>query len=425
MTKKKMIFAAAASTVTAYCSTVVHAQALNNFTPGNIVVLVGSSESEDLGTVAASLAEYNLSGGLIGTIAIPSTAGSNPLTLDNAAISTHEGVLTESENGQYLTFGGYNLGAGATVFNSSAGITGTVGIIGQLASSLNTSTNVPIGGEALRSATTIDGNEFYIGEAHAANASLQGGINYVSGVGAGATTTILGPSTLDARSVFVVGGSNPSTAVLNVGDGSSSFNKTFGTIANTTNAGHGVYQITASAGGLPNASNTTLSGHQITGDSTDGSDLFYDVEPGNSNSYNGYNTLYVVGTNEDEGQIEKYTYNGTQFVPVNTVANSVYSYVESAGDNTVIGVTAQLDPVTGNMDVFYTESNGVYELTTPDNSTAGFSAAENSSSYGATPLISAPSDGAFYGVANAVPEPTALSLLGLGAGSLLGRRRRR
>ncbi len=391
-----------------------YSQAISTFTYGDLVVLQGV-QTTGTGTVAAYLDEYSPYG-LEGQVAIPTNASgsNNPLTLNNATSASHEGILTLSENQQYLTFAGYNTGTGSTNFSGLA--SGTIGIVNFNTSTLSTSTVIPSGGENVRAATTIDGKEFYVSVAHGTVAGGPGGLNYVSGSGPTATNTVLG-GLLDSRSVQILGGSNPSTAVLSAGTGSSSFNiSSFSQPASAN--GHGVFALTGPTGGLPTSS-TGLTGADIIGDATDGSDIVYDTEPGNSNSYHGYNTMYVAGnTSANEGYIEKFSYNGSGFAPVSLV--ETYGSTTPATAINPIGITVQHDSITGNTDVFYTETTGIYELNTLDNSTSGFLSSTS------TVFATAPAGSAFYGIANApVPEPTTLGILAVGAVGMLGRRKRR
>jgi hypothetical protein len=381
------------------------AQALTNFTPGDLVVLQGgdsvNTQTVDTGTVPAYLDEYSITGTLEGQVPISDT-GANALTLDNIGSFNHEGVLTLSENHQLLTFEGYNGAAGTTTASNYA--TGTIGTIGNSTSTLNTTTTFADDNQTVRAATTIDGNEFWVALAHGLTTSA-GGLNYISGTGPTASQTVLG-GLLDARSTVILGGSNLSTAVLVSGSGSSSFEGFGGT-------GHGVFGLTGSSGPPTTSS---ISGSQINNDASDGSDMVFTNEPGDSNSYHGYNTMYLSGnTSAVAGFVEKYSYNGTVFAADGPV-------VDTVGSVDPIGITTMIDPSTGNVDVFYTEPTGIYELTAPDNSTETFNAAA------ATLVVANPTGAAFYGIANApvaVPEPASISLLALGGSALLMRKRRR
>jgi hypothetical protein len=381
---------------------------LTSFTPGDLVVLDGTSQAEDTGTVPAVLLEYTPSGTLVGQLTVPSTTSgtTNALTLDNASAASHEGVLTLSENGQWLTFAGYDAPAGSTAATNDG--TGTIAEINLFAPTLSVNTTTTIANETgasgtnVRAATTIDGNEFWVAQSHASASPNPGGLTYISGTGASATPTSLG-DTLDPRDLAILGGSNPSTGVLVAGSGSSSFDGFGG-------SGHGVYGLTGSGGGVPTT--TPISGTQINSDATDGSGLIFTNEPGDANSYHGYNTLFVAGnTSAVNGFIEKYEYNGTQFLAVGSI-------VDTTGTVDPVGLTTQLDPTTGNVDIFYTEPNGIYELNTPNVATSGFISSTS------TLVVSAPSDSAFYGIAN-VPEPTTVGLVAVSAVGLLARRRSR
>jgi hypothetical protein len=381
------------------------------FTPGDIVVVQGgdavNTQTNDTGTVPGYLDEYTPTGTLVGQVALPTaTSGSNnPLSIINANGFEHEGLLTLSESGSLLSFAGYDGAPGTTAFSS---YNGTVGTIGNSTSTLNTSTTLATGGQSVRAATTIDGNEFYVALSHGSATGGPGGLNYISGSGASATDTNLG-GTLDPRSVVILGGASPSTGVLVSGSGSSSFSGFGGT-------GHSTYGLTGSGGGLPTA--TPISGSQIAADASDGSDVIFDNEPGNTHSYHGYNTMYLSGnTSATTGFVEKYTYNGTNF----TIDGSTV-LTTTTDDQDPVGITVQKDASTGNIDVFYTLLGGIYELNTPDNSTSGFSSTTSSL------IVASPTGSDFYGIANApvaVPEPASISLIAIGAGGLLARRRRK
>ena len=83
---------------------------LTNFTPGDLVVLRGGdsansnglSQPDGSGEVPVYLDEYTTSGTYVGTVAVPN------MTLPGQGVSSHEGGLNLTTNGQYLTFGGYD-----------------------------------------------------------------------------------------------------------------------------------------------------------------------------------------------------------------------------------------------------------------------------------------------------------------------------
>jgi hypothetical protein len=368
--QKAMALAAIAALGT--CSTVRADTAASSFTPGDIVVLRGGDSTNpndgSTTTVGAYLDEYTPAGAYVGTIDIPqSTNGSNNALTLTAGGGTHEGLLTLSQNGNWLTFTGYDAPPTPIVNGIStvgANISNvTIGEISQSAASLNTSTLSTV--YTSRAAVTVDGNEFY--------ATGKSTLQYITGIGASATVTQLS-STLDGRGI-----QTSANNTLIEGTGSSSF----GT--------HGVYQVGAT-GTLPTSPSPGVS--LLTGSSAQsGTDFMFANEPGDSltsNLYLGqYNVLYTVGGASGSATINKYEFNGSTFNLLNSLAPV------NGGSDVLIGVT---DIVSGkNVDVYYTDQSGIYELVDSNNADTTLANSGNL-------LVSAPANEGFFGIALA---PTA------------------
>jgi fibronectin-binding autotransporter adhesin len=368
--RKRALVAAAVATLSAYSTINFYSTAradtlISSFTPGDLVVLRGGDATNQAGgateTIGAYLDEYTPDGVYQGTIDMPQSAvgSNNPLTITNGP-GNHEGILTLSANGNWLTFGGYD--TAPTTDPSGAGISNiTLGEISQNASTLNTSTlESPA---TVRASVTVDGNEFWV--------SNSPGLQYINGTGSNATDTTLS-QLYNTRALQTV------NSTLITGSGSSSL----GT--------HGVWQL-GSSGSLPTGgtpSKTLLT----SGIQQDGTDFVFADEPGDSLSsslYEGmYNVLYSVGGASGSSTINKYEYNGSAFVLLNSETPV------AGGGDILIGVT---DIVSGgNVNLFYTDNSGIYRIVDANNAD---SALPNDGS-----LLngdSAPSNEFFYGIAQA------------------------
>src|SRR5579872_7226359 len=147
--RKRALAIAALAALGAYSTPDIDSMAradtlISSFTPGDLVVLRGGDAANPTtagtATVGAYLDEYTPGGVYVGTIDVPQSASgsNNPLTITNGA-GSHEGILTLSANGNWLTFGGYETApttdlSGANISND------TIAEISQNASTLNTST---------------------------------------------------------------------------------------------------------------------------------------------------------------------------------------------------------------------------------------------------------------------------------------------
>jgi len=434
--KKSALLMAAAVVSTG----VVHADTLiSSFTPGDLVVLRGGDstvqQTSTKEQVAVYLDEFTLGGAYVGTIDVPSTGGS-ALTIPSVSDFQHQGVLNLSGNGQYLTFAGYQVAAGSADANQQSGADqAVIGEIGSTAASLTTNTVVNSYGTGsngttpassgsanpyIRGAYTDNGTNFYtfgkfpIGVQNGNNstgATLNGGLAYVAGTGPTATTTTV-EGYADWRDVIAVNGQ------LYGGTGG----------APTSISGtHGVFQIgtgepTTNQGNL--GTETTVVNQLISnysGGASASAIALLDL-PGNPNSVNGVNTLYSIGDQYTPAGIIKYSYEGPS---VGWVADDANVGLNANGVQNPTGLVAYVDP-SGANNVFLavTGTNGIYTYV----DTSGATGAIPSNAFSL--VDTAPAGEDFYGAALApgttsVPEPTALSLLTVGAAGLLRRRGRR
>ncbi len=375
---------------------------LTAFTPGDLVVMRGgdSNFSNTTGTgdangeVNAYLDEYTTSGSYVGTLSVGSG-----LTLPGFKADSHEGELNLSVDGHFLTFGGYTNAAGAAPRLTDGTQTESIGIVGNSASSLNTSTliNPADGtGQFIRSVATVDGTSLYV-----AGKNPNSGLKLVTGIGPGRTVSTL-QGTTDWRALEIY------NSTLYGGTGSSSV----GT--------HGAYQIGATAT-LPatsaDATNNLLTNYA---GGQSGSNLALvntQTSDAGAMSQNGFNTLYTIG-DQVEGSIVKYYFDGTMWQH----ADFEVAFASPNLDDPT-GIVAYPDATNPAwIDLFVSGQEGIYSyIDKSGDPLAALSANQF------TLLAGAPTDGAFYGLALApsavVPEPTSLGLLAVGAVAMMRRRR--
>lgn len=172
------------------------------FTTGNIVTLrVGEVGGDVLTTGSAPvfIDEYTTNGVFVQSVPLPfKTNGSNKKFSVNG-MSTTEGFLNLSPDGQYLTFGGYDAipGVASISTTSSAAYNRVVARVTQNGT-INTSTTITDGFSAgsIRSAATVDGSAFWTG-----GAGTGGGTRYVT-LG-GTTSTLVSAAPTNTRGTAI------------------------------------------------------------------------------------------------------------------------------------------------------------------------------------------------------------------------------
>jgi hypothetical protein len=394
---------------------------ISSLTSNDFVVLRGGDSSTPDTTLTATqvpiyLDEYTPAGVLVGSIAVPNT-GSSALTLPGTGDNQHDGVLSLTGNGQYLAFAGYQRnegGADAFAGNASGGYAQPViGVIGSAATSLTTNTIVQSYGAFagynssnpyIRGAYSLDGTSgFYtFGKYPASNATADGGLSYVTGTGPTATTSYIEPFA-DWRDITVANGQ------LYGGTGSSS---------SSVSGNHGVFQIGT---GTPTAATAKTSNIELGSENDSASALqLLDIPTTDAaaHSYNGEDVVYTIG-DQNSPSISKYYYNGTSWV------NSTVDLPLVNGIINPTGLIAIPDPgAPSSVDIVVTGTNGFETFVDTSGDPAAAIVTDD------TNYVPAPVNEQFFGAAPApgstavqVPEPASLTLLGLGAVSLLARRR--
>ncbi len=172
------------------------------FTTGNIVTLRVGEIGGDLlttGSAPVFIDEYTTNGVFVQSVPLPfRTNGSNKKFSVNG-MSTTEGFLNLSPDGQYLTFGGYDAipGVAGISTTSSVAYNRVVARVTQNGT-INTTTSMTDGFSAgsIRSAATVDGNSFWAG-----GAGTGGGTRYVT-LG-GTTSTLVSAAPTNTRGTAI------------------------------------------------------------------------------------------------------------------------------------------------------------------------------------------------------------------------------
>jgi hypothetical protein len=178
----------------------------SSFTPGDVVVYRVGTGSGGLSGSAfpVFLDEYEPSGKLVESLALPtSTSGSNkPLLASGSA--TSEGLLTLSANDEYLMMTGYDTSVGTSKLSEtlSASVPRTVGRVSG-AHEINTSTALTDfgNGNNPRGATSSDGTHIWVS---GAGKSTAGGVHFTT-LGS-STSTLMSSSDTNARAVAIFDG---------------------------------------------------------------------------------------------------------------------------------------------------------------------------------------------------------------------------
>jgi hypothetical protein len=172
------------------------------FTTGNIVTLRVGEIGGDLlttGSAPVFIDEYTTNGVFVQSVPLPfKTNGSNKKFSVNG-MSTTEGFLNLSPDGQYLTFGGYDAIPGVTGISTTAtaSYNRVVARVTQNGT-INTTTAITDGFSAgsIRSAATVDGTSFWTG-----GAGTGGGTRYVT-LG-GTTSTLVSAAPTNTRGTAI------------------------------------------------------------------------------------------------------------------------------------------------------------------------------------------------------------------------------
>jgi Dockerin type I domain len=335
-------------------TTVAAGADLTSFTAGDLVVLRGGDadhpqQTFSFGEVPVYLDEYSVTvsasgaaASLVGSYPIPS----NVLTLPGIGTSSHEGRLNLSGDGQYLDFAGYQQAADPNNARVTDGTGNSsyyqIGQVSYNGSFVHTALDVNVATpQFVRAVYSNDGGEAWVGSKFILPGAfkIRGGLEYVSGLGTAAATTVELQGTTDWRDVQIIGGQ------LYGGTGSSSV----GT--------HGFYAIGSGAPTDPQPTNTLL------GPNSDNSVSGFTMAtllgtPPINGAAGSPNTVYVVGDPSGNPYLGKmYSSGGT---PLATNGLSFASRVPIA-DFTPEGVVSKVDPTNPAwIDLYIQASDGVY-----------------------------------------------------------------
>jgi hypothetical protein len=394
----RTLIAAASAVSMAALATFAQGATLTSFTPGDLVIYRVGDGSAALtsASTAVFLDEYTPTGTLVGSLPMPTAASGTNNPLSSSGTATSEGLLTLSTNGAQLMVTGYAAAPGVASIagTSTTTTTPTLRDIGEVDASTNintSTTTTSFSGNNIRSATSIDGSTIW-----AAGAATGVVSTSLGGSGAG---TVDSTTLTNIRQINIFGGQ----LLISTGSGSTFRLGAVGT-GTSTATGQTVVQLP----GVPVGSNATTP--------LDSPYSYYLTQLNSSST--GPDTLYIADdtlTNSGAaGEILKYS-----LVAGTWTANGAIAAGAVRG---LTGVT-----VGGVVDLFATTGGGTSAGGGTLYGVVDSSGFDSTLTATATSLATAATDESFRGVAfapTAVPEPAALSLLALGATSLLGRRRR-
>lgn len=262
------------------------------FTAGDIVVLrLGTGTGALSGAATAVfLDEYNGSGTIVQSIALPTAVNGNNRILTESGSATSEGALTLSADGRYLTLVGYDAAPGTASVTGTASST-TNRIVGRVdaAGTVDTSTriNSAYTGNNIRSAVTNDGSGFWVA------GPTSTGLSYVAFGSTGASTTLNG---LNSR-------------VVNI------FN---GQLYTSSQSGSNVGVNTVGTG-LPTSTNQTVT-PLIPGLTSANSNAYAYVLLDRNAGVAGLDTLYIA---DQSSGLLKYSFDGTNWTARGSIAGTL------------------------------------------------------------------------------------------------------
>jgi hypothetical protein len=353
------------------------------FTNGDVVVYrVGSGGTDALVNTGSPvyLDEYGPGGGLIQSIAMPTTASGPNKPLIASGTAASEGLLTCSADGRYLLLTGYGTTTGGTVSLASTGSAVVNRVVGRVDSSGAIDTTTALTDFAdinnPRSATSTNGTDLWVSGA-------SGGVRYTT---LGSTTsTQLSMGASNVRQVEIYGGQ---------------------LYASTSSASRYVLTVGSGTPEVPGQSLTALS--PLTGLTSPDAFVLLDMD-----GTPGLDTLYVA---DDAGGIFKFCLVDGAWKAEGSKGN---------GNNTYRGLTAAVD---GPDVTLYTTrkggsgATGGGELVSLVDSSGFDGSITLSGSF--VLLATADTNESFRGVAMAPsPEPCSLALLMAGGAAVLARRR--
>lgn len=399
------------------------------FTAGNLVVVtVGGSASINLAQTV-TLNEYNISGPTFPATAIPHVMpSSGSLSFSLSGANDHDGLLRLSENGQYLTIGGYRADAGALDprLSTAAQVNRVIGVIdGNWNIDTSTALTDAYDNTTIRAVSATSTLSFYTFGAgnyvdlNTGNtiSTISGGLRYVDHVGSTVSTNLSQTQALNAtlqpddiRGGLIAG----NQVYITTGSGSSYPEK-------------GAYKTHTA---LPTSGAQAMDGVMTSSDT--------DVTHTGSDDTNvpksdmvlldlnlnipGYDTAYTTG-----GKKEYEKWSLVEETPGHydwqrtSLKTSATAKDINALDATISGFTNAGVPI---VDLFAATESGVYKIT--DNT--GYNSVFNTA-FGSTSLVPTPASGNLRGIVilgavHVVPEPVELSIAGV-AGAIAFLRRRR
>lgn len=360
-----------------------------SFTTGNLVVLRVGDGTNALSAngSAVSLLEFTTtrsSQSATTVTAIPSS-GASALTLNGN--STTEGVLQLSQNGQYLTFGGYRADAlGGGPANAQAKVIARVDV----SRTVDTSTSVTAAslggsGSSIRSVASLDGTSYYLGGEGSGSAVGVALVNHgvSNGTATGIFTGNMRQVKVENNQLYISSGAT-SGAAANFARGVGRSNVALPT---STQTAADVTALFSPAAG---------STHQF---------IFLDRDAGVA----GVDTVYAADLTG--GQIDKYSFDG-----------SAWTARGSLSVSGVNGIAATVIPSTGGAYLYYTTASEFRSLI----DSSAFNADITLFAGSDVLIASAGLNNAFRSIAfTPVPEPLSAFGAGMGLVGVIGWFRRR